>query len=168
MKFYDVTWGGKFVAVGEDGTTRVSTTTTGSSWSSATTIPSVTFLSSVTYGGGNYLTIDTADDQIYQSSNGTSWSLATTEPSLYIKELVYANGYYVSLGGEVAYASTPTSWTEADDPGLYNLQNLIYAGGMYVAVGDNGTIFYSSNITSTNWTKVDIGSADYYGIAYSP
>ena len=67
-----VTYGdGKFVAVAEDGTNRVATSSDGINWSE-TSAPAFTWLA-VTYGGGKYVAVSQMGDAMY-SSDGTNWS----------------------------------------------------------------------------------------------
>lgn len=103
----------------------------------------------------------------------TSWTLASPKVTgESMNAVVYANGNYVMVGGNVGqYGTIMTSsdgvdWTRRVSNTSQRLDDITYGGGKYIAVGTNGAIV-SSTDTET-WTSRASGttSKPIFGVTY--
>ena len=157
--------GSLFMAVGQSGD--VVTSSNGTSWTAATTIPSfsIGYASLLKYVNGKWIAPvctggDHSTNTLHVSSdNGATWQVPTTLPAGSYTSSAYGASTYVAVawgadsyyGARVIYSSDADTWTAATIglPTSISFQDVIYANSMFVAVasssGTGQTIFTSAD-----------------------
>ena len=91
-----------------------------------------------------------------RSLNGITWLSPTTiDAGIDFKDICYAEGYYVAVGGDKIYSSPHgVTWTaQYNYPGA-NFQGVAYGNGTWVAVPANGDrIHYAVNAEASGWSS---------------
>lgn len=147
---------GKFVAVGETGSTVYSTD--GITWNKS----SQSGLYTVTYGNGRFIGVGTigigssSTDGITWKSNVFNLSDIEYETP---RSIAYGNGKFVIVGwGGSAYSTDGIKWTKGPLT-IVNWNKVTFSKGYFVAVGDSGNVAYSTD--GVNWEYRTVGSTDY-------
>jgi hypothetical protein len=178
---YGICFGsGLFVVAGQQGTllssslTGISPNPPEQNWALASYAPGTTdtsdYLSSVTYGNGNYVALGSDGDTTFVSTNGITWTQGGNGLDFSdMNGVAFGNGLFVMVdsSGDIATSADGKNWTPQTGTGT-ELNGLAWYGGAYVAVGDvattDGVVFTSP--LATRWTQVDPGVADnLYAIA---
>jgi hypothetical protein len=114
--------------------------------------PRISYLESVAYGKGVYVTVGDSLT-ILTSSNGVDWLLTTpldgVEVGNELEAVTFANGIFLVVGNDGLILSSPDgyNWTQRYSGfSSRNLRSVIYANGVFTTVGNNDTILQSGNI----------------------
>ena len=165
------TYGGVFVAVGQQGTIYTSpdfNAYTAVSWTAqanplATPRPN---LYAAIYGGA-YVAAGAGGTLLY-STNATTWTQQTTGTSNDLLGLASnGSGGYVAVGrnGTILTSVGGQTWTLQSSGTSNDLYAISYGSGVWIAVGKSGALLTSVNAIS--WTPVVSGTgADINGITY--
>lgn len=161
---------GTFVIASQLG---VSTSATGSSWSSQP-LAAAENLVGLAYGNGTWVM---GDDRFlnsdvvsfFVSSSGATWTQAmTTIPYAQPTSIAFGGGKFVAVGygGLVATSTSGTAWTQqslgsATDLGLLAVT---YGNGVFVAVTNSGKAYRSAD--GVTWTKATVNVNAMYGVAF--
>ena len=171
----DITYGGgKFVAVGWDGT--IVTSPEGANWTKRYVPMFDRHLNGVAYGNErSFVAVGHGGCLVFSPNNGISWLPASrTEHWLSIShgdlwDVTYGNGKFVAVGDDGNIVTSPDGrdWTGVPSkPTTNHLLAVTYGNGIFVAVGDNGTIVTSSDGV-TNWTIRNSGiPVRFWGVAH--
>ena len=174
-----VTYGdGKFVAVAEDGTNRVATSSDGINWSE-TSAPGNHMWLAVTYGGGKYVAVSQMGDVMY-SSDGTNWSTTSAAESAVWNSVAYGNGKFVAVAGlKIMYSTDGINWFSGNNTVGYWL-DITFGDGRFVAVSnvqdssypavagystDGDTWTPSNQAISGEWNGVDYVNGRFIAVA---
>ena len=103
----------------------------------ASTLPSSSNWSGVTYGNGYFVAVAYGTASAY-SINGTSWTASTMPSNKVWFSVTYGNGYFVAVQRSSttagAYSTNGTTWTSATMPSSDNWQSVTYGNGYFVSV----------------------------------
>lgn len=174
-----VTYGdGKFVAVSEDGTNRVATSSDGINWSE-TSAPGNYMWLAVTYGGGKYVAVSQMGDAMY-SSDGTNWSTTSVPETGVWNSVAYGNGRFVAVAGtKVIYSTDGINWSSGNNTIGY-WKDITFGDGRFVAVSnyqdsnypaaagystDGDTWTPSNQAISSPWNGVDYVNGRFIAVA---
>ena len=174
-----VTYGdGKFVAVSEDGTNRVATSSDGINWTE-TSAPGNYMWLAVTYGGGKYVAVSQQGDAMY-SSDGTNWSTTSVPETGVWNSVAYGNGKFVAVAGsKVIYSTDGINWSSGNNTTGY-WKDITFGDGRFVAVSnyqdssypaaaghstDGDTWTPSNQATSGVWYGVDYVNSRFIAVA---
>jgi len=183
--------GGKFVAVGFDGSAypMCSTSTNGISWSQPLSLGiTKIYLRSVIYANNKFVAVGYAPvsfgPMYATSTDGITWStgkMNNSNTTAYMSSVTYGGGKFVAVGynstSSPMYATSTdgSTWTTpatiGNTVGFMNITSVTYGGGKFVAVGYNSS-FIGMCATSTDgstWTDpVTIESSMYMqSVTYS-
>lgn len=157
-KWKSVAYGeGKFVAVANDLTNRVMTSTDGLIWSSTSFgLESTDTWECVAYGNGKFLALGGTYNKMISSTNGTFWSTVTlpvgSQQFLFV---AYLNGVFIALAltgtSRILTSTNGTSWTQRTAPELNGWRCCAYGNGVYVALSYNGTNRVMISYDSITW-----------------
>ena len=183
--WYSVTYGdGKFVAVGEGGSTNVMHSPDGISWDSAVAAEPNQWLS-VTYGIGNdgvgrfVAVAQTGTNRAMYSTDGINWTAAFVPSQNKWSSVAYGDGMFVAvsyMGSEAGtgqssspsmYSYNGMDWTVVNVVETTEWASVIYGDDKFVAVSQGGTyqVMYSTN--GIAWTGVVVPEAAiWHGITY--
>jgi hypothetical protein len=186
----DVIWTGtQFVAVGYSGSAGlVATSATGASWTNATlpTVSTTYEYTTVAYNGSNqYVAIiggNTGTRNIATSPDAITWTGQVTALTTisYWKDLVYGNGTYVAMMGDlnrINWSTNGTSWNSVTLGGLGSSEMSAIAYGAiggtnyFVTVAGYSTGSQVSSYSTNNgvaWTSAaSLPSSDFWAdVAY--
>ena len=174
-----VTYGDdKFVAVAEDGTNRVATSSDGINWSETSAAGNHMWLA-VTYGGGKFVAVSQMGDAMY-SSDGTNWSTTSVPESGVWNSVAYGNGKFVAVAGtKTIYSTDGINWSSGNNTTGY-WKDITFGDGRFVAVSnyqdssypaaagystDGDTWTSSSQAISGAWNGVDYVNGRFIAVA---
>lgn len=157
--FYGVAYGlGLFVVVGENsGATGCSSyySADAVNWSGNGNIMPGGRFTSVTFGGGKFVAVD-SQGRVAYTSDGSTWSIVgdITPGGEGLNGVSYGNGVFIAVGeGGLIYRSLDgISWVSLGTvPGVSstNYRGVGFGGGTFVAVGNDGLIVKSYNLGVT-------------------
>ncbi len=138
--------GGKYIAVGNNGTAVSSTDLV--SWSLLST-GTTNNLAGIIYDGAKFLVVG-GSGTILTSPDGQTWSSQTSGTSNRLNSITSSGSRYVAAGekGLTISSLNGTNWT-AHTSDFSDLLAITYGNSTYVTVGQNGTIWASAD--GTNW-----------------
>ncbi len=150
------------VAVAENGTNRVMTSSDGSNWTARSAAGDNDSWSSITYGEGIFVAVSTggSDDPIMTSPDGITWTARSVATDQIWSEVTYGSGKFVAVGcgGYDNGCGTNASVMSSDDGITWsaqavsgNWQSVTYGNGLFVAVGSGNTRVITSP-DGTTWT----------------
>ncbi len=154
---YNITYdGGKFVAVGADGS--ITTSTDGITWTSQTLTGGGLFYG-VTYGNGTFVASGQGG-AVVTSTDGSSWTSRTTPTSAMLYCAAYGNGTFVvvGMGGTVISSNDGVTWTKQTSDTTKDLYGVAYGNNRFVVVGTAGLLLTSPD--GATWTSHDGLSAN--------
>jgi hypothetical protein len=140
-----VTYGnGKFVAVADNGTNRIMTSSNGVSWT-AVAAPQQNQWTSIAYGNNTFVSVghSAGTDGVMTSIDGNSWSLGTIEQN-YWQSVTYGNNVFVTVTGtglnRVAKSTNNgATWDTYPVPEPSSWCSVTYGNSLFVAVAYSGT-----------------------------
>lgn len=115
---------------------------------------------------------------IRKTTDGVNWVGVPSTTTFALTEVRYLNGNFIAVGGSggvgVLVTSTDgTTWVQRgisgnNVSGTNNsiLLSVAYGGGKYVAVGAQGTILYSSDLTTWTLVTTAAGTKSFNRVAY--
>jgi hypothetical protein len=138
---------GLFVGLGGNGTNSFAfTSSNGTSWTTTTLSSPVSLFgaNNIAYGNGVYVAVGTGGN-IIVSSNGTSWSEISLPTGYYTSQIVFANGYFVTINAASTtyYFTSPDgyTWTKQTIASAFaGAGNGCYGNNSYVFPGNTNTI----------------------------
>ena len=163
---------GMFVAAGATGA--VFTSSNGGAWNCQDSHQPNWNFGDMTYALGQFVAVGTDsfdNGGILTSSNGIDWSVRFTGVHNFLFRIVYGNGLYVAVGGNILVAADPSiiltstdgiHWTPRDAGIPSTLMGVAYGNGLFVAVRYAG-LTSDTVITSPDgitWTKQSLSSFD--------
>jgi len=182
-----VTYGnGRFVAVSNDGTNRVMSSTDGINWTSHSAA------SQISWQDVHYSTVhqrfvavssgNSNTNRIMYSSNGTSWTSASLQDensfTCYNNSIASgsgANGKFVIVGAggvdRIRWSNDGTVWNTGSASENSGWRSVAYGNGYFVAVAVTGTNRVMRSTSGTSWTSItNTGSGNdfvgHYSTAY--
>ena len=169
---------GKFVAVGQDGSSDVDGTTLslGNIWTSSDTLEwtpiksgTNSALLSITYGNNTYVTVG-RDGIIQTSPQGNSWDNRTSGTGGRLNQVAFGNNTFVVVGSNgviLTSSDNGTSWTSRTSGTSKAFSGVTFGNNKFVAVGGQGRVYYSSD-NGTSWNINTTGTTLYhfYAITY--
>jgi hypothetical protein len=136
-------------------------------WQWRNPLPEGNTLTSVAYGGGNYVAVGEGGT-ILVSPDGVNWSDENTGTQS-LTGVSYVNGEFLSLGASGAILSSTDgfSWTPESSGTSATLYGAAYDGSStYVIVGAGGAILSSTD--SVNWTPQNSTvTTNLYSVVYA-
>ena len=90
------------------------------------------------------------------SKKGFSWEYYEIKEGLYLNDLLYSNGRYITVGlkGMIYTSENSPNWKSYDKKLTdESLNRITYGNGRYIVVGDYGSILYSEDAQS--WEKIN-------------
>lgn len=156
---YSVTYGnGMFVAVGEGGAIR--TSSTGETWTSQTSGTGA-LLSAIDFDN-ELFTVVGSNGTILTSTNGTTWIPRTSPITDAFYSVASGNGIHAAVGasGSIVTSTDGVTWTTQLSGVSSRLSRVSYGNGTFVAVGDNGTILSSAD--GVVWMKSSLSPPNIY------
>jgi len=164
---------GQFVAVSASGAPFVMASKNPTvAWTTASSVPFGSHLSSVTYGNGLYVAVIIGAPYVVTATDPTGvWSIARSPQVSFWQSVVYANGLFVAVGfASVMTATDPAGqWNLALIPndGLL-LSSVAFGAQVFVAVSSDGNVIwatdptgtwvYATSVPSGAWTSVTYGA----------
>jgi photosystem II stability/assembly factor-like uncharacterized protein len=147
--------GTNIVAVGDSGTILLSTT--GSTWSAASSVPGSASLYGVVYSSGIWVAVG-ANGAVYVSTDsGAHWAVPSGTYSTVAQRLNGVAGYgtsFVAVGvnGTVVTSTDGANWSSQTLPGsaTFYAVNASQSQSQYLIVGATGTAFLSTDLAT--WT----------------
>ena len=137
----------------------------GLTWSATASTTGKTNLNMLAYGNNLYIAVGGTSSGVAVSySPGTTSSLTTTtwsDQSTYIttnasgyKAIAYGAGVFCAIGGTVSAftAADPTTWYAGATLPSKTWVDIAYGNGRFVALASDGTVYYTIDWQSTNWT----------------
>ncbi|MCZ7590678.1 MAG: glycosyl hydrolase family 18 protein [Kiritimatiellae bacterium] len=106
-----------------------------------------------------------ASGLIMTSPDGVSWTPRTSGTSVWLSDVIYGNGYYVSVGNtRILRSSDGITWSATvTEPYFYRVG---YCAGVFKAVGTGGAIWTSLN--GQSWSaEVSNTTNDLRGVSYA-
>lgn len=158
-----VTYGnGKYVAVGANGQTVMSTDAI--TWSN-TDSGTINSLLGVTYAYGYYIAVG-VNGTVVISASGTAWQTIVINSTVTLTSVEYVNSVVMATGndGNIYQTTDAINWTLIATGNTVQLNSISYGNSTYVAVGQAGTVIYSAD--GTAWTTETISSFDIMAVAY--
>ncbi|MBN3523375.1 flagellin [Paenibacillus apiarius] len=158
--------GGKYVAVGEDGTIAITAKAneTNAKW---TTVLSGTNnqLSGVASNGEHYVAVG-KDGTIVRSEDAIHWSVQKSGTGNNLKDVIWENNQYVAVGDNTILTSKDgVNWNQAKLSSNRNfMEQILYDGHQYVAL--SGSSVHTSK-DGLDWETSRIGSASLHGLAWN-
>lgn len=140
--------GGKYVAVGENGTAVSSSDLI--LWTVATT-GTTNHLEAIIFDGAKFVAVGESGT-VLTSDGGTSWAVQSAGITNGLKSVAYGGGRYVAVGtyGTTLSSTNGTNWIKHTSD-FNHFEAVTYGNSLFVAVGENGLIWRSSS--GTNWTS---------------
>lgn len=143
--------------------------TNGTSWTSSVTTPAL-FSNNITYGNGNYVV--QGGGYLYKSTNLSTWTQVSGIAVSGTTTIKYENSTWVVQDSNAVYAgssidsmSTSLDLTYINDvPSIQYLGGIAYNGTNWI-IPVNERIYYSSNLSSWNYT-VPTNASNVPGYAY--
>lgn len=159
--------GGNFVAVSSSGS-KAAHSNGGETWETST-LPAKANWSSIAYGNGTFVAVETGvysdSSGGYSSSNiaayshdaGRTWTGATLPASVWWHSVTFGRGVFVAVGssGNAAYSTDGVSWTSATIPLDSAWKSVAYGNEAFVATSDSNYAAYSLD-DGQNWTLVPL------------
>ena len=110
---------------------------------------------SITYGGGMYVAIDSAQCIYVSDAIHDGWQLKYTAENL--NSVVYGNNQYVAVGdeGQVISSADGLTWSQISYHLPSNLYDIVYEGSYYVVAGADGYIYFAPDLTQWMYSRVD-------------
>lgn len=158
-----VTYGnGKYVAVGANGQTVISTDAI--TWSN-TDSGTINSLLGVTYAFGYYIAVG-VNGTVVISASGTAWQTIVINSTVTLTSVEYINSLVMATGndGNVYKTTDAINWTLVATGNAIQLNGVSYGNSKYVAVGQAGTVIYSTN--GITWTTETISTFDIMAVTY--
>lgn len=147
---------GRFVAVG--GAATIVTSTNGTDWSSAGTLPGFALALAITFANDLFVAVG-LQGRIATSPDGLNWTPRTSGTSLPLAGVTFGNGLFVAVGssgpGESVLLTSPNGiqWTPRSSGTTATLLAVTYDNDRFVAVGV-GVIRWSTN--AINWSAASV------------
>lgn len=172
----------RFVAVSDDGTNRVMTSSDGVNWT-AQPAAQTNKWQAIAFGGGRFVAVSNdGANRVMSSTNGTGW----TQPNNPVSSgswfaITYGNGTFVAVGngGAVMTSTNGSDWTSGSAPSK-TWRAVTYLNSKFVAVTSTATDQYQA-MTSTdgltwdntnttldpksNWDGITAGDGKYVALA---
>lgn len=145
---------GWYVIAGAGGSVAVSRD--GINWTAVTPFLSGT-ITSVVYGGGRFVLVDSGSIWTATDPSGT-WTKELDLPALasgfYYEGLVYSGGMFILVGGGGLIMTSPDAkkWKTAETGTANDFYAITYGNGLFCAVGKNGQV--SISVTGEVWEDV--------------
>lgn len=173
----DVAYGaGRFVAVADDGSDRLMTSTNGVDWQTSGTSGFVTTnWTSVAFGNGRFVAV-AFDASVITSTDGLAWSTSgiTGNPGgIGWERITFGGGKFVAVGQQgmdsqrVMSSSNGLNWTAGTAAGDAVWHGVTYGDGHYVAVATSGSPQVMTSTDAVTWQAVDAApSRPWWNITY--
>lgn len=155
---------GRFVLVGLNAAAY--STDNGATWTTAANFPNGQW-SSVCYGGGKFVAVDSAADKAMWSSDGNVWVEISLPSGGGWYGIAYGNGRFVATSyRKIAYSDNLSQWTAVQVYYKFGTwRGITFADGKFVIVGSDEKIAYSAN--AENWTaSAPFGNIDLHSVSY--
>jgi photosystem II stability/assembly factor-like uncharacterized protein len=167
--------GTNIVAVGDNGTILLGTS--GSTWTSATSVPGSASLYGVVYSSGKWVAVGTNGAIYVSTDSGANWAVPSGTYSTVTQRLNGVAAYGTSFvavgdGGTVVTSADGATWSSQTLPGSANLYavNASQSQSQYLIVGAAGAAFLSTDLVTwtpevtnlTNDIRAITGSATKY------
>ena len=167
-KWNDIAYDGSggVIVTATDSVNYAISTSSGAGWSTGTITGSVAQnWSSVSYGNGMWVALDSTNGDIAYSEDGSTWTIKTAEVrAVNWSETVYGNNRFVSIapvdGDNVAtaYSFDGITWYESEiEEG--DFEHISYAQGVFLATGTGRLAAKSQD--GKVWRTFDDGSSAY-------
>lgn len=142
--FWSVTYGGgKFSAVGYDGTNAIAyASTNGTTWTGVTLTSITNTLYDIAYGNDRYVAVG-SEGRIMWSPNGfASWNLVTSGTSISLVGITWDGSTFVAVGGNgtILTSIDGDTWIKRSSGTGATLIDVAAGDGGFVAVGEGGVI----------------------------
>lgn len=162
---------GKFVAVSNTGTSRVMTSTDGTSWTlQASAVAAAGNWTNVQYNNGKFIALgsSTGTHRVMTSPDGITWTAGTLAAYNW-DGTAYGASKHVALNANTpttAYTSTDgLTWSTTAGIPSGNWSDIAFGNGRFAAGAISGTnrMMYSSN--GTSWTVSTLTNGSFSGIS---
>ena len=149
-----------FLAISNATTSAAYSTDQGANWSATGGTTGKTNLNSLAYGNNLYIAVGGTSSASAVSLSGSltgTWSDRssdiTTNSSGY-KAIAYGAGVFCAIGGTVSSftAADPTKWYVGASITSKTWVDIAYGNGRFVALASDGTLQYTINWQTKNWT----------------
>ena len=162
--------GGKFIAVANDSTYRVMTSSNAVIWTARSSVTNSWY--GVCFGNGLFVAVENSGSgsQVMTSTDGIIWTSRTAASANPWYSVCYGNGLFVAVAtsgtNQVMTSTDGITWTSRTASAVKQWKSICYGGGKFVAVADdNGVMTSVDGITWTNRTSA--ASNSWYGVTYS-
>lgn len=151
--------GGKFVVVGTNG--RVSYSTDGVAWTSASPLPTSSAWRCVAYGNGIFVATSSTGEAV-RSADGVDWSSAVATPAAVdLLSIAYGDGKFIAAGyagsaGGAVQSADGATWEALTLPASANWNSVAYGGETFVvtAFDSTTTVYLDTNPQVETWYTV--------------
>ena len=162
-----VTYGnGVFVAVANDGTDRVMSSSDGVTWTARSAAEANTWIS-VTYGNGLFVAVaNTGTNQVMTSTDGVTWTArAAAEANLWTS-VTYGNGLFVAVAGSgtnrVMTSTDGVTWTARSAAAANSWASVTYGNGQFVAIAASLANQVMTSSDGVTWTAHTAAAVSYW------
>ncbi len=167
MNLYGIAYGsGRFVAVGQSGTTLVATNP--GTWNPGTNSASGS-LYGVAWGNNQFVAVGD-NGTILTSADGSEWTTQTSPTTNSLKAVRYIGEQFLALGanGTLLTSTDAVSWVKRDAHSTMTLQGVAFGNGTFCAVGggptQNSSILRSPD--SVTWSNQTVGINYLYDVTF--
>ncbi|TAK96716.1 hypothetical protein EPO05_01105, partial [Patescibacteria group bacterium] len=148
---------GLFVAVSQDGTNRVMTSSDGVNWT-AQSAANANGWDAIVYGNGLFVAISyDGANQVMTSPDGINWTARNAAASNTWYSIVYGNGIFVavSVDGTNRVMTSPdgVNWTSQSAAENNAWTSVTYGNGLFLAVSADGTNRIMTSSDGITWTS---------------
>ena len=143
-QFDGITYGGgKFSAVGFNGTNPITyASPDGTTWTGATITGIFNQLYDVAYGNSRFVAVGSGGRTMWSTSGSGSWNLVTSGTSEDLIAIHYGNGFFVVVGsnGTMLTSADGVAWSKRASGTGVSLNDVAAGDGGFVVVGESGVI----------------------------
>ena len=172
---------GTFVAVSEDGTNRVMTSTDGITWTARTAAAANDWYS-VCYGNSLFVAVSlTGTNRVMTSPDGITWTSRSAAASNFWISVCYGNGTFVAVsitgtGNRVMTSTNGTTWTSRTSAADNQWYSVCYGNGLFVATANSGsgdrimtspdgiTWTTRTSVSDNAWRSVSFGNGVFVAV----
>lgn len=133
----------------------------------AVTAPTDIYLTSVCYGNGMFVAVNTYGAFAAYSTDSITWTKTTLPISTVWNWVCYGNGKFVAVASNTniaAYSEDGINWTQITMPASEYWRSVCYGDGKFVAVAENIAAYSEDGITWTQATAM--ASGNWYSVCY--
>jgi len=153
---------GIFVTVGGDSTGLYRTSADAVTWEETRGTRGGVY--AIAYGDGLFVSAGNFGNLAW-STDGRTWFEEHYDYDTHLRNLVYGDGRFVSIGGERrAVTLDGVSWEHDEIHSGTELYGLAYGNGVFVATGTDGLI--ATTTDGITWTEQTVGTDDRYGVDF--